>query len=151
MDFVHRMTSNQPSPQRMPAASPEQFGMPKGPHEGRRSTKDLMTLGMHIGTNVLLFGVALLVAALAWLTFGSQPASQARLVDSGKLQAVFLNTGQVYFGNISALNKDYTVLHNVYYLQSQTSTSTNSKTASSPNLSLIKLGCELHQPYDQMV
>ena len=133
----------------MPSAPEQQFSVPKASHDGHgRSSNDLFALGARIGNNVLLFAVAILIAALAWLTYTSKPASEAKLVDATKLQAVFLNTGQVYFGNISALNKDFTVLHNVYYLQSQTSTTTKS---TSPNLSLIKLGCELHMPYDQMI
>ena len=151
MDFVHRMTSNQPQGQR--AAAPEQFGLPKAPRDNHRSPLDADRLSVisRIGTNVLLLAVALLIATLAWLTYESKPASQGRLVDSNKLQAVFLNTGQVYFGNINSLNREFAVLSNVYYLQSQQSTATNSKSAASPSLSLIKLGCELHQPYDQMV
>jgi hypothetical protein len=151
MEFINRMTSNQPQAQRA-ALPPDPLGLPKNSRgNGRKLPQDILTLGGHIGTNILLLAVALLIAALAWLTYAARPASQVHLVDGNKLQAVFLNTGQVYFGNISSLNDQYYVLHNVYYLQSSTpSTSTSSKT-SNPNLSLIKLGCELHQPYDQMV
>ncbi len=38
-------------------------------------------------------------------------------MDTNKLQAVFLNTGQVYFGHIKSLNDKYFVVTNIYYLQ----------------------------------
>jgi hypothetical protein len=56
----------------------------------------------------------------------------------------------VYFGNIQTLNNQYFVLGNVYYLQSA-STDATKTTAANSNISLVKLGCELHQPFDQMV
>ncbi len=91
----------------------------------------------------------LIVALIASISFSSNH-SESSYVDSSKLQAVFLNTGQVYFGNIKKLNNQYLVLTNIYYLQ----TSNNGAGASSSantNVSLVKLGCELHEPYDQMV
>lgn len=106
-----------------------------------------MTLGIKVGMNALVFIIALLIAAIAWFTYSAHPASQAKYISSNKLQAVFLNSGQVYFGNISALNSDYLVLQNVYYLQS----SSASSASSNQNVSLIKLGCELHKPYDEMI
>ena len=69
---------------------------------------------------------------------------------ASSLQAVFLNTGQVYFGNIKTLNNKYFVLSNIYYLQTSggnTAAAANANTS----VSLVKLGCELHEPYDQMV
>jgi hypothetical protein len=76
--------------------------------------------------------------------------SEVSYVKSNKLQAVFLNTGQVYFGNISALNNNYLILTNIFYLQTSSSSSSSS-TSSNSNVTLVKLGCELHRPYDQMV
>lgn len=139
---------NQPQPQR-PASAPGPVEPPraKGKTGGR---DDLLALGSRLGTNILLFIVALLIAAVAWFTYTARSVPQAKLIDGSKLQAVFLNTGQVYFGNIQALNANYLVLGNVYYLQSANST-TNQQQSSNQNISLIKLGCELHKPYDEMV
>lgn len=152
MDFMNRMPS-QPQPARS-AMQPEQVELPRGPEKGgkRHQTKmDILTVGSRIGTNALLFIVALLVAAVVWFIYSSSPASQGKYVDSSKLQAVFLNTGQVYFGNIQAMNKDYLVLTNVYYLQSSSNSGSSSSNSSNQNISLVKLGCELHMPYDRMV
>lgn len=154
MDFMQRITPNQPQPPR-PVAQPESVELPRSADKnGKRhgAKRDLLAFGSYIGTNALLFIVALLVAAVVWFIYSSSPASQARYVDRTKLQAVFLNTGQVYFGNIQSLNKDYLVLTNVYYLQSSNTTGTSSSSSqANQNISLVKLGCELHMPYDQMV
>src|SRR5690242_8176009 len=112
MDFMNRISPNQPQPAR-PAPAPEPMEIPRHPDKsGKRhdERRDLLTLGVRIGTNLLIFIVALLVAVVVWYIYTSSPASQTKYIDSSKLQAVFLNTGQVYFGNIQALNKDYLVL-----------------------------------------
>ena len=94
--------------------------------------------------------MAALIIGIICITVGGNQKSEDSYVDTGKLQAVFLNTGQVYFGNIKSLNDKYYVLTNIYYLQTASSSSSSSSNANN-NVSLVKLGCELHQPYDQMV
>jgi hypothetical protein len=99
--------------------------------------------------------VILLVGLIVFVATGNNIKSEDSYVYSNKLQAVFLNTGQVYFGNITALNTRYVVLTNIYYLQTSNSSGTSASTSTTSNantsVSLVKLGCELHQPYDQMV
>lgn len=79
-------------------------------------------------------------------------------------QAVFLTNGQVYFGKLSDASGDYVTLTDIYYLQvtqpalqgSQqtggTSSAQQQPTApeAQPQLSLVKLGNELHGPVDSM-
>ena len=142
MDFMGRTVPSQ-QPVRMPAPEPAE-----SPRNKRRDKYDWLTRSSRIATNALLFIVALLVAAVVWFIYSSSPASQSQYVDGSKLQAVFLNTGQVYFGNVKSFNQDYLVLNNVYYLQSSGGTSSSSK---DQNVSLVKLGCELHKPFDEMV
>jgi hypothetical protein len=81
--------------------------------------------------------------------------SEASYVANNRLQAVFLNTGQVYFGNVTRLNNNYLVLTNIFYLQtssnSSSSSSSNSSSSANTNVTLVKLGCEIHAPLDQMV
>ena len=103
----------------------------------------------HLVTTTLLVVIVLLVLSLTGLIFTSKPETQGKFVDTKKLQAVFLNTGQVYFGHISSLNNQYFVLNNIYYLQ--TASTDTTKAASSNNISLVKLGCELHRPSDTMI
>jgi uncharacterized protein YxeA len=96
---------------------------------------------------ILLIGI---IAAL-YANNNNTKDTESQYVYSNKLQAVFLNTGQVYFGNIKVLNNNFVVLTNIFYLQTNSSSSSTSTSTSSNNVSLVKLGCELHQPYDQMV
>ncbi|MFA6082557.1 MAG: hypothetical protein WC773_04065 [Patescibacteria group bacterium] len=79
--------------------------------------------------------------------------------DSGSgWSAVFLTNGQVYFGHLKGQNNQFSTLSDIYYLQVEQQSSlqpeaTKSTVASpsaSSNLSLIKLGNELHGPKDQM-
>lgn len=144
MDFMGRTVPSQ-QPARMPAPEPVE-----SPRSKRRDKFDWLTRSSRVATNALLFIVALLVATVVWFIYSSSPASQSKYVDSSKLQAVFLNTGQVYFGNVKSFNQDYLVLGNVYYLQSSGGTGSNSS-SSNQNVSLVKLGCELHKPFDEMV
>jgi hypothetical protein len=94
--------------------------------------------------------VILLGAVIALAAFGGDKPEN-KYVDSSKLQAVFLNTGQVYFGNIKSLNSKYFVLTNIYYLQTSNGSGNTATANSNTSVSLVKLGCELHEPYDQMV
>ena len=110
--------------------------------------------GMFGGSGTIVAGilvavvlVAAVVMAMGGLGAGSKEQSY---VDSDKLQAVFLNTGQVYFGNVKALNGKYVELTNIYYLQTS-QTGADAKADTGSNVSLVKLGCELHQPDDKML
>lgn len=75
---------------------------------------------------------------------------------SKNFQAVFLSNGQVYFGNIEKrVGGKYVRLVNVYYLQAADkelqAADTTSTTDAAADLSLIKLGNELHGPQDAML
>ncbi len=100
-----------------------------------------------IAGGVLIIIIALLIASALALFIFSKPASEARYVNNDKLQAVFLTNDQVYFGKITSVNSRYLVLSNIFYLQTS---NTNTKDTSG-QISLIKLGCELHRPQDRMV
>lgn len=77
---------------------------------------------------------------------------------SSGFQAVFLSNGQVYFGKIANASDMYVKLTDVYYLQvaqqqqqgTQTQTQTQQQQQQSPQISLVKLGNELHGPVDEM-
>lgn len=107
---------------------------------------------LRIGAVALLFCLTILVAAVVALLAIGGP-SQGKYVNSKVYQAVFLTNGQVYFGHIKDVNSNYINLTNIYYLQSSTGNSSTASptTSSNNNVTLIKLGCELHEPYDQML
>lgn len=95
--------------------------------------------------------VAIVLVALAiFVVFGNK-SQEGTYVDKAKYQAVFLNTGQVYFGKINDLNNKYFVVSGIYYLQTSNTGTTTTTAAANTSVSLVKLGCELHAPTDRMV
>jgi hypothetical protein len=102
------------------------------------------------GAVVLLFSVLVLVLAIIASIAFSNPKSESSYVKEDNLQAVFLNGGQVYFGNITNMNDRYIAMSNVYYLRVNQQVQPGQTDAAS-DVSLVKLGCELHGPQDQMV
>ena len=134
-----------PNRSAQPAPAPAHTGH-TGSSKKFKPSKD-SKLGKILTIAVAVVVAALIIFAIATLT-GAGGNSEKKLVNKSKLQAVFLNTGQVYFGNITQLNNKFLVLTNIYYLQSGNNTGGNNN--AQPNLTLIKLGCELHEPYDQM-
>ncbi|HVI60631.1 MAG TPA: hypothetical protein VM535_00565 [Candidatus Saccharimonadales bacterium] len=138
MDFTTRSTQPQSAGPNPAASAP------------KKSPSD-RTKWARIGfASAIAAVVILLVALVAVISFGGAK-SESKYVDTSRLQAVFLNTGQVYFGNIKALNNNYFILTNIYYLQAANTGSSNSTSKASSSVTLVKLGCELHEPYDQMV
>ena len=78
-------------------------------------------------------------------------------IKSSQYQALFLTNGQVYFGHLSHINSSYVELTDIYYLQVQQtvqptsgSSSSSSSSTTPQNVSLTKLGNEIHGPEDQM-
>jgi uncharacterized protein YxeA len=100
----------------------------------------------------VIIAVAIIVvgglALWGWKTMGSASS----FVKSDKYQALFLTNGQVYFGKLSNVDDKYVKLDNIYYLQVQQSVQPADKNSSSnPQVSLAKLGSELHGPDDTML
>lgn len=101
---------------------------------------------------LLVSGTALFIATIFFIVFGTPINKEARYVETDKYQAVFVNVngtngGQVYFGKITDLNSQYIRLSNVFYIQNQ---ATQDGQASG-SYNLVKLGCELHGPTDEML
>jgi hypothetical protein len=99
---------------------------------------------------VLLILVSL--AALGWLaTKGANKLMADSAVKAKEYQAVFLTNGQVYFGKVSKVDDSYVKLMDIYYLQVQQQVQPKDQNAQQqPQVSLAKLGGELHGPEDVM-
>lgn len=105
-----------------------------------------------------LLAIVLLVAGLLVIAFFVDRAFNHVTADqpikSKEYQAVFLTNGQVYFGKLTQSDSDYVKLTDIYYLQVQQSVQpgSTSTTANNANqqVSLAKLGGELHGPEDVM-
>lgn len=71
-------------------------------------------------------------------------------IKSDQYQAVFLTDGQIYFGKLASLDDDYVVLEDIYYLQVQQEVQPDTSETPQSQISLAKLGNELHGPEDKM-
>lgn len=120
---------------------------------GRASGKRSRGKGLRIVSVILLVATALLVAGVVFLLARGGPKSEGSFVNKDKFQAVFLNGGQVYFGKVRDLNKQYLTLDNIYYLRVNEQVQPDGDAAENAqqDISLAKLGCELHGPEDKMV
>ena len=94
--------------------------------------------------------VAVLAVAIFWgLRYaGAIPGAPAGVRSEG-YQAVFLTNGQVYFGKIASMNAKQVVIEDIYYLQVEGQI--QPERGEQPRLSLVKLGNELHGPFDKMI
>lgn len=112
--------------------------------------KSIVTL--RLGLIVLLFSTTILLVALLIKLVVGGPQNESTYVNTDKYQAVFLNGGQVYFGHVSELNNKYLRIQDIYYLRVNQQVQPDQKktTSSSNDVSLVKLGCELHGPEDAM-
>lgn len=154
MEFMNRGVRQQ-----QPVESPEPVNHQSvAPRPKQSSSSGFTSKGMRIAQVVLLSCITILiVAALILLATNDNKTASAderldeRLsVDSSKLQAVFLVNGQVYFGKIKDLNKEYLKMSDIYYLRVNQQVQPGQPT--NPNdITLAKLGCELHRPQDSMV
>lgn len=150
MDFANR--GNRPMQQQTPApqtSSEPAFTPQKSGKKGMDFTK--------LSSVFVLFGIALLIAVLIiGLVFGGKGTSQKKessLISGDRYQAVFLNSqdGQVYFGKLGVYNTDTYVLSDIYYVRVDNPVQPEGQNQQKQaNISLAKLGNELHGPEDTM-
>lgn len=122
------------------------------PSSNKKGKNKLSSKVLRYASVVLLFSVAVLLMAVAASFAFNKNNGQVKYVDKNQLQAVFLNGGQVYFGKIGVINDNYIAMNNIYYLRVNQQVQPNQQAAQNSNdVSLVKLGCELHGPQDEMV
>lgn len=136
-----------------PGSTPAGAGtsVPVTKHRGGKS--NLVTKLFKFGAVALLLAVtALIVLVLIYAVRQSTNKGEAGAINKKQMQAVFLNGGQVYFGHITNLNDRYLQMADIYYLRVNQQVQPNQSTQTAANdISLVKLGCELHGPQDSMV
>lgn len=143
MDFANRGT-RPANAETVSVSSPSVGQSQKSSNRSEAKMTKLMTL-------ILLFSVTLVaVGLIALFLFGTKNGDEARFVKKDKYQAVFLNGGQVYFGKIGDYTGKYLTLTDIYYLRVNQQVQPGQTTAAN-DVSLAKLGSELHGPEDQMV
>jgi len=150
MDFNR---SGQPRPVAVPpvaTAAPQKLNTPSSRESWKLSKAYRFSfIALLISTTVLF------ICLILYMAFGSPINRESSFVDNTKYQAVFVNVngtngGQVYFGKVTALTPSYIRLVNVFYIQNQATDSAD-KTAAAGSYNLVKLGCELHGPTDEMI
>lgn len=148
MDFTQR-NGNQTQPTSNVSSAPQAHS---GGSENHSRLRRKGFGWLRLSSTVLLFSATvLIIAMIIFLAIGGDKG-ESKYVNTKHYQAVFLNGGTgnqpVYFGHIKSLTNGTIDLQNVFYLQNNQQVQSSQ---SNNNYTLIKLGCELHGPYDEMV
>jgi len=101
----------------------------------------------------MLFAATVLAFVLVLgLVFFNDGRKESDSIQDDKYQAVFLDSqdGQVYFGKMGVYNRDMYILTDIYYVRVENPIQPQGTEAQQPNISLAKLGSELHGPQDVM-
>jgi len=138
---------------------------PKPPKPSVGNGKSIMMI-------VVIVLVVVVVALLGIMVYPNVKDKKATSkveegIESDAYYAVFLSNGQVYFGHLANITESYPELTDIYYLQlnqQQQQQQAQVQPAEGdqpelqeqtqekdPELSLVKLGKELHGPEDKMV
>lgn len=134
-DFMSRSRVSNQSSDEAPSSNKKS----KGP----MGMMKLAMVGMVVSVALLL------TAVMASVIFGGR-TGEGELIKTDQYQAVFLNdqTGQVYFGKLNIVNSRYYLLTDIFYVRVEQVQPGTGKT--DQNISLAKLGSELHGPEDEM-
>ena len=120
------------------------------PQSSGAKQKKKFNAGKVLSLVLLVLVTILLVIVIVALAFGKADSIGSQ-INKNKYQAIFLNSsdGQVYFGKLSVENKDYYKLTDIYYVRVQ-QVQPDKNQAAQQNISLAKLGSEIHGPEDVM-
>jgi hypothetical protein len=144
-EYLNRVGRPAQTVNRGPADGPVQQ-----PAAGSKKPKGKINLSRIV---FVVFSVLLAVVLVGsiYLMISSKGTSVASQINTSKFQAVFLNSsdGQVYFGKLSVLNNETYKLTDIYYVRVQQVQPDKNQTAQQ-NISLAKLGNEIHGPEDVM-
>lgn len=108
----------------------------------------------------IILAVVVVVLVVLGVVFRGQlfkRSGQSQTAAKSGYQAIFLSNGQVYFGKLTESDANYVKLIDIYYLQviqpplqGNNQPGQTGQTAQQPQISLVKLGNELHGPVDEM-
>lgn len=142
--------SQRPAQLSQQPSAPLVHNEPQMPRSNGSRKRTWITVGV-------LVVVALIIAAVIVMWF-ARPAGGDTAIQRDKYQAVFLTNGQVYFGKLANSGGEYMQLSDVYYLQvdqdvqgtGESKQAEEATTEDQSQVSLAKLGGELHGPEDAM-
>ncbi len=157
MDFANRGTRplNQQPHKQQPVSSEEPVKTPEPSMPKKSNEHEHSKFGKLSFLFVLFGGAIITIALIIILIFGGEATQnkEANLINTDEYQAVFLNSqdGQVYFGKLAVYNNDLFVLKDIYYVRVDSPIQPeNASQQQQSNISLAKLGNELHGPQDFM-
>ncbi|QQS20136.1 hypothetical protein IPL85_01640 [Candidatus Saccharibacteria bacterium] len=153
MDF-RQFGSNPSNKQEASVAPVSATVTPPQPHQaGKKVASSDTPKWLNVLYVATLFGVAILLLLITILIArGNSGGNEFTYVKEKQYQAVFLNNGQVYFGDIQNLNSKYLDITNVYYLTQNAATGSSGQQQATGDYTLVKLGCQqIHSPLDRML
>jgi hypothetical protein len=100
-------------------------------------------IGILVVVAIVIVGVAVSRTGVGGNFFMASDSSGS----SSGYQAVFLTNSQVYFGKLSGVASQFPTLKDIYYLQVN---NPDGGPVGPDNITLVKLGNELHGPTDEM-
>lgn len=158
MDFANRGNRPTQAPQQVAGPVNDQPSPAFKPvTNDNNKNKKKLGFGNLASMFMLIVGSILVLAILFGLVFGQVTENQEKdLIQGDKYQAVFLNSqdGQVYFGKLTVYNQEIYKLSDIYYVRVenpiQPEGANQAAAKQQANISLAKLGNELHGPQDTM-
>lgn len=152
MEWMNRAAPRSAQPAGTTVAPSAGTGAPAPHHNGQHTKKKPGLSPMRIVGIFIIAAAALVVLGAIYLVAFDKPSQEAESIEKNKMQAVFLSGGQVYFGKVKELNRSYMSMSDIYYLRvNQQVQPKQGETQSAQDISLVKLGCELHGPEDKML
>lgn len=146
MEFRGGQTNNV-SPTNAPSAA-----APKFSNNGGNNKVNLEPNNKKFIMIAIVAILIIVIGGLGWWGIQRMQSGANASINTNQYQALFLTNGQVYFGKLSNVNDDYAKMTDIYYLQVQQAVQpADKKAAEQPQVSLAKLGSELHAPEDTMM
>jgi hypothetical protein len=149
MDFTPR--GNRPVNQEQPVQQ-QTMSQPNSFREEKNMNKGFsLDFGKLASVFMLVCSALVAAGVIGLLVFGSgnRTSTEGSNVNTDKYQAVFLTGGQVYFGKIVRFNSSFVALSDIYYLRVNQQVQPGQQQTAN-DISLTKLGNELHGPEDLM-
>lgn len=141
-----RAAEEQPQPvKEEPKTTPRSSGPShrSTPPKEKKSSKGLVW-------GIIITVLVLALALTGWLLWSNSKNSDLG-IDTSRYQAVFLVNGQIYFGKLEDMNDKSFKMTDIYYPQPQSTTEeTETQSATSAGIQLIRLGDEVHGPENEM-
>ncbi|MFH1426693.1 MAG: hypothetical protein ABIG66_04690 [Candidatus Kerfeldbacteria bacterium] len=114
----------------------------------KKMTKKQWSFDVMMVPYILIVLTVILVGA----SLSMQKLQFEKTTPKNTFQAVFLVNGQVYFGHLDSLSRNYFQLTDVYYLQQQEQLTDDAKNGEKEtSIKVIRLGEEIHQPENTIV